>query len=373
MNIFNIAMKEIKGNFRDIRTLVFMLAFPIVLMLVLGTALSSTFTTHINVDDINVLYKDTAGGHVTPYFNEFIKTAEKSGIHFKKAASDVDGKKEVKQGDYTGYVEIDQNGMQLYLNKRNSIEGSILQGALTSFADKYNVATVVAKAAPSKVGSALSSGKHDDYIKESSLSPNKQPGAMDYYAIAMTTMIALYSAISASNLFQSERVRRTADRLIASPVRKSEIFIGKVLGNIGVNLVCILLVVTISKLFFKANWGDHLGVVLLVLLTEIVFAVSLGLGISYLTKTGAGPRVIVMLIIQVASFFGGAYFKIENPEGIMKFLTDLSPLTWINEAINNIIYANDLSAAIPAVTFNIGLSILFLLVAIISLRKREGL
>ncbi|MEC3543548.1 ABC transporter permease, partial [Bacillus thuringiensis] len=43
MNIFNIAVMHIKRDFRDVRTLVFMLAFPVVLMLVLGTALTNAF------------------------------------------------------------------------------------------------------------------------------------------------------------------------------------------------------------------------------------------------------------------------------------------------------------------------------------------
>lgn len=373
MNIFNIAIKEIKRDFRDIRTLVFMLAFPIILMLVLGTALSSTFTNHITIDDVNVLYKDTTNGGFSQYFDKFKNEAEKSGIHFKKATTNMDVENEVKQSNYDGYIEITQKGIKLLLNERNSIGGNILQGMLSSFIDKYNIASEVENLAPEQISTVFSNGKHDDFIKETSILPNKQPGSMDYYAIAITTMIALYGAMSASSLINSERVRKTADRLIASPVRKSEIFIGKVLGSIVINVVCIALVVAFSKIFFKANWGDHLGLVFIVLLTEILLAVSLGIGVSYLSKTSAGPKVIVMLFVQLASFFGGAYYKIENPEGILKFVTDLSPLTWVNNAITKIIYANDLSAAIPAVTFNIGVSILFLLVAVISLQRREGL
>ncbi|MFL6555523.1 MAG: ABC transporter permease, partial [Bacillus sp. (in: firmicutes)] len=68
MNILNIAWKGIKTDLRDTRTLFFMLAFPIVLMLVLGTALSNTFTTSLPVDDIDVLYKDTTNGESFPHF-----------------------------------------------------------------------------------------------------------------------------------------------------------------------------------------------------------------------------------------------------------------------------------------------------------------
>ncbi len=49
---------HIKREFRDVRTLVFMLAFPIVLMLVLGTALSNAFNSDSHtIKDIQVIYK----------------------------------------------------------------------------------------------------------------------------------------------------------------------------------------------------------------------------------------------------------------------------------------------------------------------------
>jgi ABC-2 type transport system permease protein len=371
MNIINIALNEIKRDFRDIRTLVFMLAFPIVLMLVLGTALSNTFSDHIQVDDITVLYKNTSQGELSQALPTFFKAADKSGIHFKKASPSVDGKNEVKQNSYAGYVEIKQDGIELYLNEKNSIEGSILQGMLSSFVDKYNIASEVVKVAPEKVATVFS--HQDDFIKESSLVPDREPSSMDYYAIVMTTMIALYGAMSASTLINGERVRKTADRLIASPVRKSEIFIGKVFGSIVINAACLALVILFSRFVFKAYWGSHPWMIAFVLLTEVLFAVSLGIGLSYITKSNAGPRMMVLLFVQLSSFFGGAYFKIENPQGIFKFITELSPLTWMNTALTKVIYANNLWSAAPAIAINIGGSILFLLIAVISLQRREGL
>lgn len=74
MNIFNIAILHIKRDFRDIRTLVFMLAFPIVLMLVLGTALSNAFNSDSHsIKDIQVLYKDEASSAFSQAFEEFAK------------------------------------------------------------------------------------------------------------------------------------------------------------------------------------------------------------------------------------------------------------------------------------------------------------
>ena len=122
--------------------------------------------------------------------------AEKSGVHFKKATSSIDGEKEVKQSTYDGYVEVTDRGIQLYLNNGSSIEGNILQGMLASFVDQYNIASEIIKVAPEKLESAFTREKPADFIKETSLLPDKQPGSMDYYAIVITTMIVLYGAMS---------------------------------------------------------------------------------------------------------------------------------------------------------------------------------
>ncbi|RLQ96888.1 ABC transporter permease [Falsibacillus albus] len=372
MKIISIALKEIKTSFRDIRTFTFMLAFPIVLMLILGTALSNAFSNKISVDDIHVLYKDNSEGAVTQPFQSFSKEVKKSGVAFKEIKSGMNGKEEVKNGSYDAYVELNKEGIVLYGSDKTNIESSIVQGMLSAFAGKYNLAAEVAKADPDAVKTVLAPTK-DDYIKDTALNSDHQVGSMDYYAIAMTTMIALYGAIGASSLIQGERTRNTADRLMAAPVSKGEIFIGKLLGSLLVNSVCIFAVMAFSKYVYKANWGDHPLFVLAVLLTEVIFAVSLGIGISFMAKTGAGARSIIMLTVQMAAFFGGAYFKIEGAGKMLNFFLDLSPLTWVNHGITKIIFANNYNDAYHAIALNLGFSLILLIIAVISLKRREGL
>ena len=121
-----------------------------------------------------------------------------------------------------------------------------------------------------------------------------------------------------------------------------------------------------SKFVFQANWGDHLGIIFLILLTQVFLAISFGLGIGYITKTAEASRAIIMVGVQLASIFGGAYFVIEE-----NFVTNLSPLTWANTAVMKIIYANDVGG-LPVISLNLGISALFLLIAIIALRRRRG-
>ncbi|MEH7417983.1 ABC transporter permease [Neobacillus drentensis] len=372
MNIINIALNEFKRNIRDTRTLVFMLAFPIVLMLILGTALSNTFDKSIKIGKINVLYTEKNDNSFSAPFHNFIKEAKRQDIHFSKASKSTNGKLEVTQNHYDAYVEVTDQGIQFYGSERNSVQASMVEGMLTAFTDKYNLITEVAKEKPEQVQAVLASTS-SDYVKETSFNADKAPGSMDYYAMAMTTMIALYSAISASSLIRGERRRNTAIRLAIAPINKMEIFLGKILGGIGINFVCILLVMAFSRFVFGANWGSHLGMVVLILFTLVFLAVSFGLGLSYIIKTDQGMQTIVMIVLQLAAFFGGAYFRIDNADGFLRIMMNLSPLTWARDALTKIIYNNDLSAALPAISLNIGIAIVFLMVAIVAFRKREGL
>jgi ABC-2 type transport system permease protein len=373
LNIWNIALKEIKQNIRDRRTFLFMLAFPIVLMLILGTSLSNAFNHKIQVDNIRVLYKSTAGPSITTSFEAFAKKAAKSGIHFKRTTKHMDGKREVKENNYTAYVEISDKGIQLYSSEQNNIEESIVQGMLKAYADKYNVAAAVASIAPENVNIVMKDVQKNNFIQERTLKEAKQQSSMDYYAVAMTTMIALYGAIYASTLIRSERVRNTALRLVAAPIGKGEIFLGKILGYLFVNALCLLVVIIFSHFAFKANWGDRIGIVFILLLSEVFLALSIGLGISYMAKTPDASKMIIMVFLQLSSFFGGAYFKIENAKGILGFITNLSPLTWANQAITKIIYMNDFGSFFQAISLNLGISVLFLGIAIFIFQRREGL
>lgn len=374
MNIISISFKEIKQVLRDLRTLLFMLAFPVVLMIVLGLALSNAFSSNVSIGELKVLVNDTSGGgELTQAFTAFTKEMGKIGVEFDSIKPGMDGRKEVEQSGYVDYVELTKTGVSLYGSSRNTIESNIVQGMLTSFTGKYNAAVAVAQIEPAKTEMVFASGNSHEYIKETSINADRLPGALDYYALAMAVMVAMWSAMSATRLIQSEVTRGTAFRLITAPVSKGEIFTGKVLGSIVFNMLCILVIILFSKYVFQAYWGTHLGIVLLVLLSLVIMAISFGLAGGYLLKSSANG--IMVLIVQVASFFGGAYFPIGDDTGVgfMSTMIQLSPIRVANHALTQVIYGDNLSAAWPVIGLNMILSVFFLGISIIMMKRREGL
>ncbi len=366
MNILRIAGKELKV-LRDIKMLAFMLATPVLLILILGTALSGSFQAAAKIDPIRVLYayEGTDAGLVTQWESYRREAEASAGVIFEQDPDRANGNgiREVRLGNYTGHVTVTEDGVAYVGNSGRKVENGIVQGLLTAYADR-------AKLTLAGVDSPDADGQQ--HVVSAAVEAAKQPGGLDYYAVAVTTMIILYSALTAGQLIENERSRHTDIRLLASPVTKGEIFAGKIVGTLVINAIFVAIIIGISSLMYQAEWGSHLWLVYLVLLTEIVLALSLGLGVGYCLRGNAAGSVL-MLIIQAAAFLGGGYSPVEDMTGMLRTLAVYSPLHWSNDAILNIIYANNLQAALPAMLLNLGCSALLLAVAVILMRRREGL
>lgn len=372
MNIIRIMLKELKV-IRNPKMLLFLLVTPLLIMLIMGTALTNAFNGSLTIGEVKVLYKNnSSSSEFTTYWDEFTGQMRQAGIQLEAADEKTDGRLEVKNNRYAGYVEISDSGLKYYGSSQSLIESDIAQSVLTAFTDRYRLAAEVAGTDYEQADAIMAGSSGKSYVVEESLNDNRKPGAMDYFAIAVTTMIILYSALTAAQLLDGERKRNTAARLLAAPVTKIEIFAGKIAGLVLVNAILTIVVVLISKYMFQAYWGENLGLVFLVLFTEILFAVSLGLGFSYVIK-GNASGTVVMIIIQLAAFLGGSYFPVEEATGIMATLSSLSPLQWSNAALLEMIYADSMSAAFNAMLLNIGFAIVSLGIAITIMRRREGL
>ncbi|MFF2531108.1 ABC transporter permease [Brevibacillus sp. NPDC058079] len=373
MNIWSIAVKEIKSSLREKRTFMFMLALPIILMLILGSALSNAFDDTRTVGDMRLLYKSNGTDvQMSTAWNLFIKVLGDKGVEVAPVSSGMDGQEEVRSDRYTGYAVVSDAGIEFYGSSKNAIGSNILAGMLTVFADRYSLASAAYQIDPESASAIVKgTGQRDDFIHETTMNPNKKPGAIDYYAIAMTTMIGLYSMFSASYLFTGERTNKTSTRLMAAPVSKGAIFTGKMIASTFVNLFFVLVVFLVSKFVFQADWGNHYGMIILVLLTEVLLAVSLGLGIGFLFK-GEGVRAINNIVTQVASFVGGAYFPVDQSAGLFSLLSKVSPLHWANTGLMQIIYTDNPRGAWFAIAMNVSIATAFIIFSVITMRRREG-
>lgn len=345
-----------------------MVLFPIVLMLVLGTALSGVFDSSAGFKDIKVIYTIQGEKALAQAGQGFLEKGREMGIKFTAATSVQQGLDNVMNGKYACYVQLDYNGVELYKNDRDAFKANLVEALLGIFIQRYNAITEIARVNPAIVSKITLNQNHEEYVKTSSLGDKREPKAMDYYAVTMLTLIIMYSSMSGAYAIKSEKTGKTANRLLSSPVGRHEILIGKTLGVLAITLLQVITVILFSKYILGSYWGSHLGIILMLVAAEVVMAVSLGLGLAFILKDEVLTGIL-NLLIPIVVFLGGGYMPIDGLGKTILWLSQISPLRWVNKAIFQVIYSNDFSSVATAIIINLGIAAVFLTISSFSIRK----
>ncbi|MFY9568648.1 MAG: ABC transporter permease, partial [Acetivibrionales bacterium] len=140
---------------------------------------------------------------------------------------------------------------------------------------------------------------------------------------------------------------------------------GKILGSIFVTIVQGFIVLMFSKLVLKAYWGEDLLTVAVLVITYSVMAVSLGAALAFVLRSGEAANGLLNTIIPILVFLGGGYVPVYVMGDSFSKLSVISPVRWINSALLNLIYDGNYSDVPISIAINLGLSVLFISVAVL--------
>ncbi|NTV90303.1 MAG: ABC transporter permease [Clostridiales bacterium] len=376
MNTLFIIIKEVKQHVRNWKANTMMVLFPIVLIIILGTAFSGIFSRTVSLEGVKVLYTDNAGGELSSGFTSFIGEIGKStGIAFEKAESVEAGINSIGNTDYSAYILLkdDKGNIDLYKNERYNFEANMIQSMLQTFAQRYGALSAVAKVNPASMAAIMQESdtgtEASGYVEVAAIDGERQPGSMDYYAITMLTLIIMYASLTGFWGIKTEKNLKTINRLLQGPVTKIEVFTGKITGGILVTILQMTIVILFSMFLLKTYWGNDLLTVFLVLVSEAVMAVSIGTGIAYLISNDGTASGILNSVIPIFVLLGGGYVPLSQMGGVLLKISNFSPLKWVNESIFKVIYSGDYSMVAGALIFDFAVAALFLVAAAVLSRK----
>lgn len=133
-----------------------------------------------------------------------------------------------------------------------------------------------------------------------------------------------------------------------------------------------LVVILFSKYVLNAYWGEHIWVVLLVLISEVLMTISLGAGTAFALKNEGAAMGILNTFIPVMVLLGGGYVPLEvmaQGGSFLYKLSDISPLKWINQSIFRVIYDNDFSLVPTAIMINLAVAAVFIMASSLLYKK----
>ncbi|MBG6135614.1 ABC transporter permease [Longispora fulva] len=162
----------------------------------------------------------------------------------------------------------------------------------------------------------------------------KELGTSTYYAAGSAVFFLFFVAMLSINGILLERGNATMTRLVVAPVPRPAILTGKLLSGVIIGLIAMTVLVATSTLLLGADWGDPLGVALLIV--SLVLA-STGLmaliaSVAHSSEHGTNWMSGVTVLLGI---FGGS-FTPKAHLGPLAWLGYLTPHRWFLTGLSDL-------------------------------------
>ncbi len=361
----------------DKRTLVEIFVAPIVIMLVFGTAFSS------EVRDVSVVIVNNDHGLSVPLGNMPSKLSDNIISNLNTSVTRVEYANDVSQAvnmvedgkaygviifpnnftsDFYSKVKNRSNSgnatVELRLDKSNANVAEAISKTVT--AAVFKTMTDIGSEAPISVdaGNAIyaQNARYIDFFV---------PGVMAFTVYQLTTLLTLIA-------FVGERTSGTLYRLMASPLKETEIVTGYALAFsiLGMGQAALLLIVGITVFNITVVGSILLAFAVTVLLA--IVSVSLGVLLSSVAQKEVQAIQLLPFIVLPALLLSGVFLPVEAIPSWLKPAAYIFPTTYATESIRSVLLRGwGLDKILIDVIVLFGFIAAFLTLAMLTLKRRE--
>jgi ABC-2 type transport system permease protein len=170
-------------------------------------------------------------------------------------------------------------------------------------------------------------------------------------------------AISA--LFAYERRKGTLRRLLTTPASKATFLLGTIIGQVGLALVQMLLLVGFGILVMKLSWGREPLALFLLLLTSALAAAAFGTTMGTFIKSEEQASGLSVMFSMVFALMGGCWYPLELFPPAIQNIVKVLPTTWAMQGMLDLgLRAGGLQDILPEAVVLLGFAVLFFSVGV---------
>jgi ABC-2 type transport system permease protein len=345
---WTIAAKDLRRRFRDRTALLVAFVLPFGLAWIFGLTLGDIETQGFEAT-YAVVDLDTTG-HIPSSFTDVLegldfvtlREAESlAGIERLAGDGDIDGGVVFPEG-FSAQVQSGEGATIRVVGAPGSSVGSLVLVSLArSFGSRLDAigVSVATAAAPGTTDPALVARAADVKAAASVATvdaANQVASQSTFFAIGMAVFFLFFAVEFGVRGLLEEREEGTLDRLLVAPIAPASVIGGKALASFLVGLVSTTLLVVASTWILSAEWGEPLGVALLVL-GGVLAAVGVTALVATLAKSTAQAGAYVSIVAVVGGLMGGTFFPISQA-GFLGTIRFLSPQGWLMEGFQDLAY-----------------------------------
>jgi ABC-2 type transport system permease protein len=152
----------------------------------------------------------------------------------------------------------------------------------------------------------------------------------------VVNIITLVTMMLTAMAIVREKEIGTMEQLMVTPIRPTELILGKTLPFVLVGLWDMLLVVTAALLVYHIPFAGNFGLLLVCTLLFLLTSLGAGLFISTISRTQQQAMMTMGLMFQPFFMLSGFSFPIRNMPVSMQILTYINPVRYFMEIVRGI-------------------------------------
>ncbi|WP_145406918.1 ABC transporter permease [Paenibacillus xylanexedens] len=333
MNMWHICAFELRRILKIRSVLLNLFILPLILIFILGTALSGTMGSGedavIKSVRVGIIHSTeaTENSVVDEALQAFLTSPAISDmLKVRDMATEEDAISALRQGELD-FAVIPPSGLQdqlvagkgaelqWILGKDNTLN-MVGQTVFTRFTDELNRQVAIAKVLGPEVIAAMASVPDTDLTEHTYIttsSPGKAGNsysASQYYAASMLAMFMLYSGLTTISSLFSEKDKKTLIRLQAAPVGNGIIFAGKIAGNSLLAFMQAIIIIVMTYWLYGVNWGSHPWLIILICVLITIASMTIGIIVALVSKNATSASGMMQAIIIAMTFISGGFTPI---------------------------------------------------------------
>ena len=167
-----------------------------------------------------------------------------------------------------------------------------------------------------------------------------------------------------SALFAYERQQGTLRRVLTTPTSKATFLLGTISGQVAMALIQMTLLVLFAVLAFKLNWGNPLGV-FLILTCSALAAAAIGTAMGTFIKSEGQAMGLSIMAGMLMGMLGGCWFPLELFPPVMQNIARIFPTTWAMQGLLDLLLrGGGFTDILPEAGVLLGFAVLFFSVGV---------
>lgn len=306
-----IAHKEVLHMIRDARVLYLALGLPVIMLLLFGYGIST------DVDHVPIAVVDQDQTRASRRLAEAMVAGHSFEIASRSDTPE-DTYPQLRRGDIDAVLVIPA-GFQRDLERGDPTRAQLLvdgtDGTVASIAIGDAVGAARSLAAP-EIGPPPVVQRFNPVMRS----------AYNFVPGVIALILAMVSSLLAGLTVAREWERGSMEQLFATPVRRVEVMVGKLLPYVGIGMVQVLLVLTMGSCVFAVPVAGSLGLLFGAALLFLMGMLGQGLLVSVITRNQqVATQVGIMSSMLPTLLLSGFVSPIENMPFVLRALSAVLP------------------------------------------------